>query len=185
MFQSKLIKFCSPTLAGIKSGNLFKFKNKYNASIDGIVNAYNETYNRKGVFFFNILERKDYALIYVYRPDYLIRNFNSIEIINFLKLYDYKLDNLDITLKHLKYRFELLGTTPHEVGVFLGYPICDVKGFIYNKGKNYKYCGCWKIYDNLENTLNYFDKCRQCTKLYCRLFDLGFPLDKLIKKNKL
>ncbi|MDY4575937.1 MAG: DUF3793 family protein [Intestinibacter sp.] len=180
MFQAKLIKFCSPTLAGFKTGNLFKFKNKYNICVDNILKEYNKNYSKKGVFFFKVFEKNDYALIYVYRPNYLLRDLSSPKSSEFLKLYGYKLDNLDNILAQLRYRFEILESTPHEIGLFLSYPFCDVKGFIDNQGKNYKYCGCWKVYDNEKSTLLYFDKCKQCTNLYCRLFKFGIPLDKLI-----
>ena len=180
MFQSKLIKFCSPTLAGFKTGSLFKFKNKYNICIDKVLSEYNKNYNKKGLYFFNIFGKRDYILIYVYRPVYLIRDFSSPEISEFLRLYGYKLDNLDNTLNQLKYRFEMLQSTPHEIGLYLNYPFCDVKGFIDNQGKNYKCCGCWKVYDNKKSTLLYFDRCKQCTNLWRRLFNFDVPLDKLI-----
>ncbi len=35
---------------------------------------------------------------------------------------------------------------PHEIGVFLGYPLADVIGFIQNRGKNFTACGYWKVY---------------------------------------
>ena len=41
MFQSKLIKFCAPTLAGIKCGSLFKFKTQYTLYADELINKYN------------------------------------------------------------------------------------------------------------------------------------------------
>lgn len=41
---------------------------------------------------------------------------------------------------------------PHEVGLFLGYPLDDVTGFIEQKGKNYKCCGIWKVYGNEKQT---------------------------------
>ena len=45
MFQSKLIKFCAPTLAGIKCGSLFKFKTQYTLYADELINKYNAVYN--------------------------------------------------------------------------------------------------------------------------------------------
>ena len=42
---------------------------------------------------------------------------------------------------------------PHEVGVFLGYPLCDIQGFIKSQGDAYLFSGYWKIYDNLNQTL--------------------------------
>ena len=35
---------------------------------------------------------------------------------------------------------------PHEIGIFLGYPLADVAGFIRNKGRNCKCIGTWKVY---------------------------------------
>lgn len=39
---------------------------------------------------------------------------------------------------------------PHEVGIFLGYPLEDVLGFIQNDGKNCLTCGYWKVYEDPE-----------------------------------
>lgn len=43
--------------------------------------------------------------------------------------------------------------------------------------------GPWKVYDNESETILYFDKCKQCTNLYCNLFKSGVSLDKLISIN--
>ena len=40
---------------------------------------------------------------------------------------------------------------PHELGLFLGYPIEDMEGFIKNKGENYLYAGYWKVYQDAED----------------------------------
>ena len=32
---------------------------------------------------------------------------------------------------------------PHEIGIFLGYPAHDVRGFIENGGKNCRFIWCW------------------------------------------
>jgi hypothetical protein len=36
---------------------------------------------------------------------------------------------------------------PHELGLFLGIPWGDVRGFIEQKGKNYLFAGYWKVYE--------------------------------------
>ncbi len=41
------------------------------------------------------------------------------------------------------------GEFPHEIGIFLGYPLADVEGFIHNGGKNYILCGMWKVYQRV------------------------------------
>jgi hypothetical protein len=58
---------------------------------------------------------------------------------------------------------------PCEVGLFLGYPLDDVLGFIKYKGYNCKLCGAWKVYGDVERAKRYFrqyDLCRECMKNY-------------------
>ncbi|MCD8022800.1 MAG: DUF3793 family protein [Lachnospiraceae bacterium] len=38
---------------------------------------------------------------------------------------------------------------PHEMGIFLGYPLEDVRGFIENRGQNFKMSGYWKVYGDV------------------------------------
>ncbi len=39
---------------------------------------------------------------------------------------------------------------PHEIGVFLGYPVSDVRCFIASRGRGCCVAGCWKAYTNPE-----------------------------------
>ncbi|MCD8015014.1 MAG: DUF3793 family protein [Lachnospiraceae bacterium] len=60
---------------------------------------------------------------------------------------------LDAALARLAVRFRSYkqdgSSFPHEMGVFLGYPIGDVKGFVENNGQNFKQSGYWKVYDDV------------------------------------
>jgi hypothetical protein len=47
---------------------------------------------------------------------------------------------------------------PHEIGLFLGYPPEDVRGFIFNKGQNFICCRYWKVYHNAERAMEMFRK---------------------------
>jgi len=46
---------------------------------------------------------------------------------------------------------------PHEFGLILGYPLCDVEGFIRNQGRAYLFSGYWKVYGNPEYTKKLFE----------------------------
>ena len=48
------------------------------------------------------------------------------------------------------------GEYPHELGILLGYPLEDVRGFIRHKGKNYLYSGYWKVYGDVEKARQLF-----------------------------
>jgi hypothetical protein len=68
-----------------------------------------------------------------------------------------------VSLDYLKKQFKSRDF-PHEIGLFLGYPLDDVLGFVKHKGKNYKLCGYWKVYGNVEQAKRCFrqyDKCRR------------------------
>lgn len=65
-----------------------------------------------------------------------------------------KLTTLGEYLMRLSKRLNENGDFPHEIGLFLGYPVKDVEGFIENKGENFLLCGCWKVYSNAGRAKN-------------------------------
>ena len=73
-------------------------------------------------------------------------------------------------LGRLKRRFETR-EFPHEVGLFLGYPAEDVSGFVRHRGQNYKLCGYWKVYGDVEaakKRFRQYDFCRACMETVMR-----------------
>ena len=46
---------------------------------------------------------------------------------------------------------------PHELGLILGYPLCDVEGFIRHQGRGCLFSGYWKVYGNAEDTRKLFE----------------------------
>jgi hypothetical protein len=64
------------------------------------------------------------------------------------------------------------------VGLFLGYPLDDVLGFIRHEGHGYKLCGVWKVYGDPERAKKQFrqyELCRECMKSWFkgRIFSSG------------
>ncbi len=47
---------------------------------------------------------------------------------------------------------------PHEMGLLLGYPVEDVRGFIEHQGRDYLCTGYWKVYENLEQKQQLFQR---------------------------
>ena len=83
-------------------------------------------------------------------------------------------------LRQLSARLCLERDFPHEIGVFLGYPLEDVVGFIANRGRNYTCCGCWKAYGDPEAARRRFDRYRRCTAICCERFRRGVQITRLI-----
>ena len=47
---------------------------------------------------------------------------------------------------------------PHELGIFLGFPLNDVKDFMNCKDKKCLSCGYWLVYNNLQEAQEIFSK---------------------------
>lgn len=72
---------------------------------------------------------------------------------------------------------------PHEIGLFLGYPVEDVWGFIANEGRN---CICsrhWKVYHNAEKAHEMFRRIDEAHS--CALELLYRPIPVHVKANLL
>lgn len=108
------------------------------------------------------------------------RLLSDEESLCFLNRCGYRRGTTEFLLEQLSERLCLEQNYPHEIGLFLGYPLSDVIGFIENKGWNYTCCGCWKSYGDPEKAKAYFDLCRRCTSRYCELYTNGAPLLKLV-----
>lgn len=99
-------------------------------------------------------------LVMVYRAKELEEHLRGKEVSDYLREFGYRRDDFISNLIRLHQRmngfYNKMKEFPHEVGVFLGYPICDIKGFLENKGERYLHSGYWKIYGNLEETRKKF-----------------------------
>lgn len=71
------------------------------------------------------------------------------------------------------------GGFPDEIGLFLGYPPEDVRGFIENKAAGCKCVGCWKVYGDAEAARAVFAKYKKCTDVYRARFAEGRSVERL------
>ena len=72
---------------------------------------------------------------------------------------------------------------PHEIGIFLGYPVEDVMGFINNQGRNYLHIGYWKVYGNLPEAMHLFEEYRQAKQLVIRMISQGVNVHHIIESS--
>lgn len=167
MIDNLLIKYASPTLAGIKTGNLFKIYRSDEINLEKEIENYNLVFNSIDLYLDIIYSCDKYALIYIYRQKMLSNTLRNADVVEFLNLYGYnECFILSHYINHLKYRFNMLRSTPHEIGIFLGYPIDDVKDFIKYKGSNCKICGCWKVYNDIDTCSYKFKMFKISTEIF-------------------
>ena len=128
-----------------------------------------------------LLERpcSSWAIVYVYRRTHLERLLSGNACQRFLAKAGYAGTDLDGLLDQLARRLQTQPEFPHEIGVFLGYPLRDVIGFIENRGRNFTCCGFWKSYGDPTEVEARFASYRRCIHTYVNLYEQGTPIEKL------
>lgn len=179
MSEEFIIKYCSPTLAGLKTGSLFSCSYRSEDEVLCFLRAWNNVLGKKGIRLFPLKLKDGKALIYVFRPKNLTRDFEDKDARKLLCERGYCTDNCAQCLARLSQRLGKTEDFPHEIGLFLGYPSEDVKGFIENKACCAKCVGCWKVYGDEDKAQKLFDKYKKCTKIYRKQWADGKPLEKL------
>ena len=127
-----LIRQCSPTMAGIKTGNLLMVDYTTEKKINEDVLSFNRSNKGKGIVAVFLGVRNGRALIYVFRPRLLRRDLMDPIAQNMLFSLGYKSISISECIKSLRERLNNCMEFPHEIGLFLGYPPEDVEGFILN-----------------------------------------------------
>ena len=68
MSEEVLIRHCSPTLAGMKTGNLFSVAYTDEKELRDELRAFNRRFVSKGLRIVPLRRRENRALLYLYRP---------------------------------------------------------------------------------------------------------------------
>lgn len=178
--ESLIAFHCAPALAGIKAANLFTWRHVQARSADGSLEAARARLAAFDISMETLCRCERYALILVYREELLRKAFTP-EAETFLEGYGYPAgSSVAEKLSHLKSRLTACGEFPHEIGVFLDYPLADVKGFIENRGGGYKACGLWKVYGDKDGTLALFERYKRCTEYFCKKLEAGWGMTQLL-----
>lgn len=139
----------APTIHGLKASSILNFsKNKNN--MYNLWQKYKvEIKQRFSIEFLELKKTNFNVIVLFYNEEIMFDIINNAENLEFLREQGYKvISNLDEYLYELKFRFQ--NSCPHEIGIFLGIPLKDVKDFIQNKGCNYLLNGYWKVYNDKE-----------------------------------
>ena len=146
---------CAALIKGLKAANIMTVTKKEYGYIKEILQGTSISCY--------LLKLKDGKyILYLYRKKAITSYINTKEVKEFLSGYGYFTNNIEEMLKILSERILMYCdgkvSFPHEIGIFLEYPLLDVKGFLENEGRNFKYTGYWKVYHNEQKTRHLF-KC--------------------------
>lgn len=174
-----LIEQCSPTLASIKTGNLFRIPYPSELELQASLDSMRALLEAKGISLEILRKEATHVLLYLYRYRHLERDLRKEGVAEFLRENGYEDCSVEAVLRKLKQRFAEEEGFPHEIGLFLSYPLVDVIGFIENKGHNCKCCGFWKVYGDEHEARKKFAQFHKCSDIYRRQYAQGKSLWKL------
>lgn len=179
MSEESIIRHCSPTLAGLKTGNMFNFAYESREEMCEAICKWNRKLRSKGIRILPLRYKDGVALIYFYRPSMLSKDMKNKDACRMLSELGYDLSSCERRIAQLIERLSEDSEFPHEIGLFLGYPPEDVSGFIENRACGCKCVGCWKVYGDREKAEKTFSRFKKCTQIYWDQWINGKSIERL------
>lgn len=179
MSAEMLVRHGAPTLAGLKTGNLFSCPYQKEHQIREDCRLFNRRLGKKGIRLLLLRCSKQRALLYLYRPRKLKQDLAQDCASRLLTGLGYHWRTPEHCLCQLTKKLQTDVDFPHEIGLFLGYPPEDVWGFIQNKADDCKCIGCWKVYGDEETARKRFIQYKKCTSVYCQQLEKGQSIERL------
>lgn len=177
------LRCSSQTLCGIKPANLFRICEK---DFDfKFYKKWKKIIKKLGLCVFDFRTNKNSIIVFVYDFSWIEKILENGLIKKYLiKKGYFNFDNGKKVLNILFERLKDYEEFPHEVGIFLGYPVEDVISFEKQKGKCCSYCGYWKSYCNPEEAKKCCEQYKKCSELCRQWFDEGYSIPQIIRKYK-
>jgi len=160
----------------MKTGSLFNCECPDRAELIRELCGLNRRLTPKGLRVVPLRFSEKRALIYLYRPSLLERDLADSSAAEILLSCGYSGGGY---LARLRKRLRASQSFPHEIGLFLGYPPEDVRGFIENRAACAKCVGCWKVYGDAEKADRLFAKYKKCTEIYRSQWEKGKSIERL------
>jgi hypothetical protein len=162
-FEEIFVHHTSATLKGFKAGSLFSYRPSCGEAFEERLIMLDKTLSAKGVRVCMIDGNRSSKQILVYQAGMIEDMLSQPGFKCYLCQLGYPVEQgYEANVAHLLAKMEKWQDFPHEIGIFLGYPLEDVLGFIANKGKNYALCGPWKVYAQPEKAKERFDLFQRC-----------------------
>lgn len=153
---------CAPFLKGLKVSCVISV----DAALYGVLE---ELFKETEIAWYRLSESEGKCLVLFYRPAELEKYLNSSCVNALAGEYGYGGMPLYEMLRRLKNRVRTFAERgmgfPHEIGIFLGYPEEDIRGFIENRGQRYRMTGYWKVYGDTERAgmiFREYDRAKDC-----------------------
>lgn len=182
LFERLMGFHAAPLLMGVRPAALLSFQKSKYEDFEGMLSSYQPCFNCKGISIFRLSEGHEYVLLLFYRAEKVAKYLEEPGAAALLTELGYREEEtLEEKLEYLRLRMRMQKSFPHEVGLFLGYPSADVRGFIEHKGQDFCCAGYWKVYANEEETRALFNLYSECTHAFCTELEKGVSFPELVR----
>ena len=175
--ETQIALQCAPLISGLKVSNLLIISAEDEALVRVIL-------RRSGISFFRLLRTGEKVTFLLFRKNPLEAYLKQQEVEAMLAEAGYaelSLGNILSTFqKRYAHYMSAGGRFPHEMGLLLGYPAEDVKGFVENEGKNFLYSGYWKVYADVEEKRRLFQKFENAKETVIQLLSYGAGIQDIL-----
>jgi len=182
VIAKRLLEKCSPVFNKLKPSLLMMMDNEEIQQTFTTETLWELTQHHISIRFLGICKTRSRILLY--NRDEIDKTLQIQENRDLLIDFGYNpsapIDQLLDKLEH-KFIHSSSHCFPHEIGVFLGYPAEDIKGFIRNNGKNYKVSGLWKVYGDEVKALKTFASFANCREKNLKMLQDGVLFTDIIK----
>lgn len=164
---------CAPLLAGLKPSNLLIIPEGLREDLQAVL------YGTK--FAAYCLTEYDGKQVYLlYRASELMVYLTERSVQELLRELGYEGGELYFLLRRVSEKYtahkQEKAAFPHELGLLLGYPVVDVRGFMEHHGKNFLYSGYWKVYGNVRETVSLFREFGRAKEFVVQLAAKGYSI---------
>ncbi|MCK4401353.1 DUF3793 family protein [bacterium] len=169
-----LVLRLAPVLVGIKPASLLSLCNcEYSGEnhYDLWQKQKEDVISKLGISFRELKDTSRGEQVLFYNDDVLFNRITQPENLIFLKRFEYSFcQGLEDYLEMLKARFN--GSSfPHEIGLFLGYPLKDVKGFIEKKSFPLPVKCRWQVFYRPDESMRLMNMYKKAERVFLNFIE--------------
>lgn len=164
---------CAPLFMGLRISVFMMISKKQEKSIHEMILGMNLS--------MAVISRRGEKMgVLIYHPDRLLDYFKEPRVKELLRTVGYEEGDFIHCIgkfsKHYQNYLEGKQEFPHEMGIFLGYPPEDVRGYLNNSGSNFLCSGYWKVYENESVKKQLFERMDKAGRFLMSLLVQGMNL---------
>lgn len=192
-FSETLVRNAAAVIEGAKPAAIFslpmrafaggQWRQLSRSALDEALRAYARALPGYGVRLGVLWRNARRVFLLVWRPQLLMGVLASADSVDILREQGYRGSGESELVRELRQRLSehyrasesgSKGGFPHEIGVFLGYPACDVRGFM--AGEQPVCVGAWKAYGDERAAKRSFERLKRHERRCRSRFAAGEPL---------